>query len=88
MPNNVTSTSISVKGDRQYVARMKMLAARRNTSLADLVRSGLDRVYANELQALDEFIHASDDANTHDIVDTSLTKDQPTTQGAELTHAG
>lgn len=52
---NLGSTSLSVQGDRQYVNHLKALAARRGISLAELTRQALDKIYGEELLALEIF---------------------------------
>lgn len=49
-PKIRSSTSVSVKGDRQYVQKLKALAALKNISLARLTRDALDTVYGHELE--------------------------------------
>lgn len=44
------STSISVKGDRIYVQKLKALAAIKGISLAKLTRLALDASYGEDLQ--------------------------------------
>lgn len=55
----LSSTSISVKGDRQYVLRLKALAALQNISLAELTRRALDAAYGEVLQAQAVFFDTS-----------------------------
>lgn len=55
----MTSTSISCSGDRQYVALLKAVAAKRGITLAELVRRGLDAQYGDELEQASEFFDAN-----------------------------
>jgi hypothetical protein len=49
------STNISVIGGREYVERMRLLAAQRRVSMAQLVRAALDEKYGDDLRELDSF---------------------------------
>lgn len=49
---NITSTSVSVRGNREYVNQLKALAAKHGISLAEFTRHALDTVYGEELEAL------------------------------------
>jgi len=73
--NNLTSTSIPVKGDRQYVMTIKALAAKHNKSVAAMVRHALDSAYGNELASIEAAFAASDDANNPHIVHASTIGD-------------
>ncbi len=48
----VSSTSVSIRGDREYIGHLKALAALKRTSLADLTRAAMDRTYGEELKHL------------------------------------
>lgn len=54
-----SSTSVSVKGDRQYIQQLKALAAKHNISLAELTRRALDLAYGDELKGASAFFAAS-----------------------------
>lgn len=54
----MTSTSISIRGDKPYVQQLKALAAIKKTTLADLTRRALDAMYGEELQAIADFSFA------------------------------
>jgi len=56
--NERVSTSISCRGDRAYVLRLKALAAIKGISLADLTRQALDRTYGNEIEGQSAFFDA------------------------------
>lgn len=61
---------ISVKGNKRYIQLFKALAAKRGTTVAQLVRHALDTVYGDELSNIEDFFIANDDAHTHHNVDT------------------
>lgn len=44
------SISISCKGDKRYVAAVKLLAMKRNMSIAALVRKALDETYGSDIE--------------------------------------
>ncbi len=74
--NGISSTSIPVKGDREYVMTMKALAAKKGTSVAALVREALDEVYGSELLPFAELFAAKDDAQTPHLRTENIT-DEP-----------
>ena len=45
----MTSTNIPVEGDREFVKRVRIVAAQHDTTMADLVRKALEKVYGSEL---------------------------------------
>lgn len=55
----MTSTSVSVIGDREYINLLKALAATKGISLAKLTRDALDNAYGNELETFVAFFDAS-----------------------------
>lgn len=66
----MTSTSIPVKGDRDYIQTIKTLAAMRSVSIAELVRAALDATYGMALEDIKAFSIAQDAANTPQMVST------------------
>lgn len=57
------STSVSCRGDRQYILLLKALAAKKGISLAQLTRDALDNTYGDELQSTADFFVVSDVAS-------------------------
>lgn len=55
----MTSTNISVTGDRLYVAAIRALSEKRAVTQAELVRAALDAIYGEELKPLLAFFYAS-----------------------------
>jgi hypothetical protein len=49
------STSVSVRGDREYVNTLRALAAKRGITLAELTRRALDTEYGDEVEAMSSF---------------------------------
>ena len=47
--------TINVRGDRQYVRRLKVLAAQRGQTMADLIRIALDKEYGQDMPG-DSFV--------------------------------
>ncbi len=61
----MTSTAISVAGDKKYIAAMRALAVRRNDTVAALVRQALDKAYGDELRSLLVFFESSETQSPH-----------------------
>jgi hypothetical protein len=57
-----TSTNISLRGDREYVNALAVLAKREGTSIGVLVRRALDEKYGESLQSISALFFA--DAET------------------------
>ena len=57
---DVPTTSISVRGDKKFKAKVAMLAAQRNESVADVTRNAIEMTFGNELKQLDSFFEESD----------------------------
>jgi hypothetical protein len=49
------STSVSVRGDRDYINTLRALAAKRGITLAELTRRALDEAYGDEAEAMSSF---------------------------------
>lgn len=49
----MNSTSISVRGDRIFVRKMRLIAERKGLKLAEIVRNALNKEYGKELDELD-----------------------------------
>ena len=47
--------TINVRGDRQYVQRLKIVAAQRGQTMADMIRIALDKEYGTEM-ATESFV--------------------------------
>lgn len=64
------STSVSVRGDREYVNTLRALAARRGITLAELTRRALDTQYGAEVEEISSFFAnsvASKQQTLHEI---------------------
>lgn len=53
------TTSISIQADRVYIEAMRVLAMRRETTMAALVREALDALYGKELTEIRRLFFAS-----------------------------
>ncbi len=56
----MTSTAISVAGDKKYIAAIRALAVRRGDTIAALVRKALDAAYGTELQPILSFFESDE----------------------------
>lgn len=54
------TTTISVRGDRRYVATLRTLASSRDMTIAELVRSALDAQYNADIERIQRIFFADD----------------------------
>lgn len=66
MARRITSTAISVRGDRAYVDLINAYAKLNKMSVAELVRKAIDAQYGQALDSLKSF-HASTTPQTEQI---------------------
>jgi hypothetical protein len=62
-----TSTMISLKGDKAYIAAFRLLSEKHGKTVAELVRTALDNAYGSDMKPLLDFLSAS---NGRSIVQT------------------
>lgn len=60
--DTVNTISISVQGDRKFVEVMRFLAAKRNTTMAELVRTALEEAYGKDIAHIASIFDAYDGA--------------------------
>lgn len=67
-------TTISVEGDKAFANQLKKLAALREQTVGQLVRSALDKAYGDDLVRLAESpFFTTGDASTHRISEKAST---------------
>ena len=61
------TTSISVRGDKKFKAKIAMFAAQKNTTVADVTRNALEMAFGKELEEL-EFFFTDDDTSKYQLL--------------------
>lgn len=70
----MTSTAISVRGNRTYVHAVKAFADTQGKSVADVVRTALDEKYGDELEPFISFFASAGSKNVQENAHTSNTQ--------------
>lgn len=63
-PESISSTAISVRGNRTFIKAFRELAERKKRPMADLVREAIDEKFAEELKPLVSFFESIDYKNS------------------------
>lgn len=66
--------TISVLADRQYINALNLVAARKETTVADMARCALDAMYGKEIEKAASFF-ASDDTQNYQSNHEDITKE-------------
>lgn len=70
-----TTVSVSLKGDKQYIQILGLLAKRKGLTIGELVREATDTVFGSDLEKLTSaifFAESGFDQNHSDIIETSV----------------